>query len=278
MGQSFQTISPIDGEVLFTRQYASKEEINLTLEQAKQGFSSWKQKTLNERIEILQRFVSEVVKNKAVLAEELTRQMGRPIRYSAGEIGGFEQRATEMLKMAPEALSDIVPTAQEGFTRFIRREPLGVVLVLSPWDYPYLTAVNAIIPALAAGNTVVLKHSEQTALVAERLLEAAKKADVPSSIFQVIHCTHEQVADMIQDARVSFVAFTGSVEGGQAVQKRRLRGFIGLGLELGGKDPAYVRADADFNHAVENLVDGAFFNSGQSCCGIERIYVHESFV
>ena len=276
MTQSFQTISPIDGKVLFTREYSSKEEIDAILEQAKQGYNSWKQKTITERVDILRKFVSAVIANKTELAEELTKQMGRPIRYSAGEIGGFEQRATAMLDMAPEALADIIPDVQEGFIRFVRREPLGVVLVLSPWNYPYLTAVNAIIPALVAGNTVVLKHSEQTALVAERLLQAAQDAGLPEKVFQIIHCTHEQVGGIIQDSRVSFVAFTGSVEGGQAVQKAASDRFIGLGLELGGKDPAYVRADADFDHAVENLVDGAFFNSGQSCCGIERIYVHES--
>lgn len=276
MTQSFQTISPIDGKILFTRDYASEQEIDAVLEKAKQAQISWKKEELSKRVEILKEFVAAVVENKELLATELTKQMGRPIRYSAGEIGGFEQRALTMLDMAGEALADIIPAPQEGFTRFVRREPLGVVLVLSPWNYPYLTAVNAIIPALAAGNTVVLKHAEQTALVAERLAEAAQKAKLPEAVFQIIHCTHEQVAEMVQDSRVDFVAFTGSVAGGQAVQKAASNRFIGLGLELGGKDPAYVREDADFDHAVENLVDGAFFNSGQSCCGIERIYVHDS--
>ena len=206
--------------------------------------------------------------------------MGRPIRYSAGEIAGFEQRATVMLDMAAEQLADYFPPVQDGFTRFIRREPLGVVVVLSPWNYPYLTAVNAIIPALAAGNTVILKHSEQTALVAERLLEAAQTVDGLEDAFQIVHCTHAQVSKLVQDYRVNFVSFTGSVDGGHAVQRalssRFMNRFIGLGLELGGKDPAYVRADADCAYAAENIVDGAFFNSGQSCCGIERVYVHES--
>ena len=272
----FETVSPIDGKILFTREHNSKQEIEQILEQATQAQSSWKQMELAERIVVLEKFVAAVIEKKDILATELTEQMGRPIRYSAGEIEGFEQRATMMLDMAEEALADIIPTKQEGLTRFIRREALGVVLVLSPWNYPYLTAVNAIIPALAAGNTVILKHSEQTALVAERLLEAAEKAGLPAGIFQIIHCTHEQIGVVVEDSHIAFVAFTGSVAGGQAVQKAASNRFIGLGLELGGKDPAYVRADADVAFAVENLVDGAFFNSGQSCCGVERIYVHES--
>ena len=273
---SFETISPIDGKVLFTRDYASSEEIDAVLNTAQEARPAWKQRLVADRVRILRQFVDAVVAQKDILATELTQQMGRPIRYSAGEIAGFEQRANTMLDMATRELADYFPPVQEGFTRFIRREPLGVVVVLSPWNYPYLTAVNAIIPALAAGNTVILKHSEQTALVAERLLEAARTVDELGDAFQVIHCTHEQVADLVQDSRVNFIAFTGSVDGGHAVQRAAGERFVGLGLELGGKDPAYVREDADLNHAVENIVDGAFFNSGQSCCGIERVYVHAS--
>ena len=273
---SFETISPIDGSILFSRNYASPAEINTILDKAFKAKKSWKERSVEERVTLLRHFVSAVVAKKDVLATELTQQMGRPIRYSAGEIAGFEQRATVMLDMAAERLADYFPPAQDGFTRFIRREPLGVVVVLSPWNYPYLTAVNAIIPALAAGNTVVLKHSEQTALVAERLLEAANTVDALGDAFQIVHCTHAQVSKLVQDYRVNFVGFTGSVDGGHAVQRALSNRFIGLGLELGGKDPAYVRADADCAHAAENIVDGAFFNSGQSCCGIERVYVHES--
>jgi acyl-CoA reductase-like NAD-dependent aldehyde dehydrogenase len=169
-----------------------------------------------------------------------------------------------------------------GFRRFIRREPLGVVFVVAPWNYPYLTAVNAVVPALLAGNAVILKHSEQTPLCAERFAEAFAAADLPRGVFQALHLDHAAVAGMIGSPEVDFVAFTGSVEGGHAVQRAAADRFIGAGLELGGKDPAYVRADAPFAHTVESLVDGAFFNAGQSCCGIERIYVqrplHDRFV
>jgi len=181
-----------------------------------------------------------------------------------------------MLAIAGDALADLVPTAKPGFRRFVRREPLGVVLVLAPWNYPFLTAVNAIVPALVAGNTVILKHSEQTPLAAERLAEACEAAGLPRGVFQFVHCDHAAVARMIASPEIDFVAFTGSVEGGHAVQRAAAGRFIATGLELGGKDPAYVRADAPFEHTVENVVDGAFFNAGQSCCGIERVYVQRA--
>jgi len=189
---------------------------------------------------------------------------------------GFEERARHMLAIAPMALADVTPEAKGGFERHIARDPLGLVFVIAPWNYPYLTSVNAVIPALAAGNVVLLKHSHQTPLVAERYAEAAHAAGLPQGVFQILHADHADSAKIVGDGRVDHVCFTGSVDGGKAIQRAIGERFIGAGLELGGKDPAYVRADADLAHAVENLVDGAFFNSGQSCCGIERIYVHES--
>ncbi|NNG10394.1 MAG: aldehyde dehydrogenase family protein, partial [Arenibacter sp.] len=156
------------------------------------------------------------------------------------------------------------------------RVPIGVVGVLSPWIYPFLTSVNAIVPALMAGNVVVLKHSFQTPLVAERYAKAASKAGLPKGVFQILHLDHKNTAQLISDARMDGVFFTGSVQGGIAVQNSLTNKFIPCGLELGGKDPAYVMANANLEKSIEGLVDGAFFNSGQSCCGIERIYVHES--
>ncbi len=202
--------------------------------------------------------------------------MGRPIRYGAGELRGFEERARHMIAIAGDALANHVPAAKEGFTRFIQREPWGVVFTIAPWNYPYLTAVNSIIPALMAGNTVVLKHASHTLLVAERFQKAFDKAKLPKGVFQHLVMNHAQASGVISDGLANMVCFTGSVAGGRAMEQAAAGRFINVGLELGGKDPAYVRADANLAHAVENLVDGAFFNSGQSCCGIERIYVHKS--
>jgi acyl-CoA reductase-like NAD-dependent aldehyde dehydrogenase len=202
--------------------------------------------------------------------------MGRPIRYAAGEIRGFVERASHMADIAEGSLADIRLPEQAGFTRFIRREPLGLALVIAPWNYPYLTAVNAVMPALLAGNVVLLKHSAQTPLCAERMVEAFAEAGLPEGIFQYLHLSHGETEALIRSPSINHVAFTGSVPGGAMVERAAAGRFISVGLELGGKDPAYVRADADLQHAVETAIDGAFFNSGQSCCGIERIYVHEA--
>src|SRR2546423_1535513 len=179
-----------------------------------------------------------------------------------------------MCSIAEASLADIAVEKREACQRSIRREPLGVVLVLAPWNYPWLTSVNAVVPAILAGNAVILKMAQQTPLIAERYAEAFAAAGLPSGVFQYLHLSHEQTARVIADPRVGFVAFTGSVPGGHAVQQAAAGRFVATGLELGGKDPAYVRADAALDLTVENLVDGTSFNSGQSCCGIERIYVH----
>jgi acyl-CoA reductase-like NAD-dependent aldehyde dehydrogenase len=208
------------------------------------------------------------------IVPELAWQMGRPIRYGAGELRGFEERARYMIGIAPEALAAVQPPAREGFERYIKREPLGLVMVIAPWNYPYLTAVNSVIPALMAGNAVLLKHASQTLLVGERFQLACDRAGLPSGLFRNLFLSHQQAGALLEDGLVDQVNFTGSVGAGRVIEKAAAGSFIGAGLELGGKDPAYVREDAELSHAVENLVDGAFFNSGQSCCGIERIYVH----
>lgn len=275
MSEIQKTLSPVDGRVYVERPLATDAEIGRTLERARSGQARWKQVPLAERAAVVTRFVEAFVARKQQIAEEISWQMGRPIGQSPGEVRGFEERARHMVAIAPQALADLDAGPKDGFRRLIRREPLGVVLVLAPWNYPYLTSVNSVVPAIMAGNAVVLKHSNQTPLCAERFAEAFEQAGLPEGVFQYVHCSHEQSARMIASPLVDFVAFTGSVAGGHAVQKAASERFIGTGLELGGKDPAYVRPDADLAHAVENLVDGAMFNSGQSCCGIERIYAHE---
>ncbi len=274
MNETQRTTSPVDGRVYVERPLATDAEIGRTLERARAGQARWKHVPLAERAAIVTRFVDAFAARKPQIAEEISWQMGRPIGQSPGEVRGFEERARHMVAIASRALADLDAGPKEGFRRFIRREPLGVVLVLAPWNYPYLTSVNSVVPAIMAGNAVVLKHSNQTPLCAERFAEAFEEAGLPEGVFQYVHCSHEQSARMIASPLVDFVAFTGSVAGGHAVQKAASERFIGVGLELGGKDPAYVRPDADLAHAVENLVDGAMFNSGQSCCGIERIYAH----
>jgi acyl-CoA reductase-like NAD-dependent aldehyde dehydrogenase len=274
-----RTITPVNGTVYVERTLASAKQVEDALARAVPAQRKWKQVPVGERAAIVRRMLEWCVARADELAEELSWQMGRPVSQSPGELKrGFQERALYMCEIAEQTLADIPVPEKAGFRRFIRREPLGVVLVIAPWNYPWLTSVNAVIPALLAGNSVILKMAAQTPLVAERYAEAFKAAGLPAGVFQFLHLDHAQVAKAIADPRIAFVAFTGSVPGGQAVQKAAAARFIGTGLELGGKDPAYVRADADLSSAVENLVDGSYFNSGQSCCGIERIYVDKKIV
>jgi len=271
-----QCISPIDGSLNVERELASASDIKVALAKAERAQQAWKHTPLAERVAIGRRAIAAFAAREDQLAEELCWMMGRPIRYAAGEIRGFVERASYMADIAESALADIRLPEKAGFTRFIRREPLGVALIIAPWNYPYLTAVNALMPALLAGNAVLLKHSAQTPLCAERMVEAFAEAGLSEGVFQYLHLSHADTELLIQAPAIQHVSFTGSVPGGAMVERAAAGRFISVGLELGGKDPAYVRADADLSHAVATSIDGAFFNSGQSCCGIERIYVHES--
>jgi acyl-CoA reductase-like NAD-dependent aldehyde dehydrogenase len=276
MTETLKTISPVDGRIYVERPLETAAGINRALDSAQRAQIAWAALPLAARCEVLTKAVDAFVAKTNDIAAEITWQMGRPIRYAPGEVRGFEERARYMLNAAPAALAAIQPDEKAGFRRQIKRIPLGVIAVVAPWNYPYLTAVNAVIPALIAGNTVVLKHSHQTPLCAERFLEAFVSAGVPAGVFQYLHLSHADTARLMGDPRVASVCFTGSVAGGHAVVAATAAGFATAGLELGGKDPAYVRADANLAHAIETLTDGAFFNSGQSCCGIKRIYVAAS--
>ncbi len=271
-----QTISPVDGRVYVERRLGSAQDIEQALAAAVTAQTGWQQLGVAGRCALLSRAVDAFVADREAIAAEITWQMGRPISQTPGEVRGFEERSRYMLSIAPEVLAPIKPPHSAGFERWLERAPLGLVAVVAPWNYPYLTAVNAVIPALAAGNVVILKHSHQTPLCAERFAAAFVAAGLPPGVFQYLHLSHDDTSRFIADPRVNFVCFTGSVSGGHAVQRALASGFADSGLELGGKDPAYVRADADLPQAIDVVTDGAFFNSGQSCCGIERVYVHEA--
>jgi acyl-CoA reductase-like NAD-dependent aldehyde dehydrogenase len=276
MTETLKTISPVDGRIYVERPLETAAGIDRALDSAQRAQVVWAALPLATRAATLTKAVDAFVAKTNDIAAEITWQMGRPIRYTPGEVRGFEERARYMLNAAPQALAAIQPSEKAGFNRQIKRVPLGVIVVVAPWNYPYLTAVNAVIPALIAGNSVVLKHSHQTPLCAERFLEAFVSAGVPAGVFQYLHLSHADTARLMGDPRVASVCFTGSVSGGRAVVAATAAGFATAGLELGGKDPAYVRSDANLAHAIETLTDGAFFNSGQSCCGIKRIYVAAS--
>jgi acyl-CoA reductase-like NAD-dependent aldehyde dehydrogenase len=276
MARRVQLVSPVDGSVFAERALADDAQVARALDAAQLAQADWKRRPLAERAAFCTAAVDAMLAMRAEIVPELAWQMGRPVRYGAGELRGFEERARHMIAIADEALAPVEPPPKSGFRRRISREPLGTVLVIAPWNYPYLTAVNSIVPALMAGNAVLLKHATQTLLVGERFAEAFRRAGLPAGLFHNLVLDHAQTEALIASGRVQQVNFTGSVAGGRAMERAAAGRFLGLGLELGGKDPAYVRADADLAHAVENLVDGTYFNSGQSCCGIERLYVHEA--
>lgn len=274
MPETFTTISPIDNSIYVERCFSTRQEIDSALQSAQASQAAWKKVPLEKRKAICLQAIDTLVAQKEQLANEICWQMGRPVRYAAGEIDGMEERARTMIELSDQGLASIQLAKKPGFERWIQREPLGVVLLIAPWNYPYLTAINTVIPALLAGNCVIVKHSTQTPLCAERLVQAFHSTELPSGVFQFLHLTHEDTETVIQNKIIKHVAFTGSEAGGAMVKKATLGRFIGLGLELGGKDPAYIRADANLDDAVQTVMDGVFFNSGQSCCAIERIYVH----
>ena len=271
----FKVISPVDGSVYKECQLNSKADIENVLASAKSAQRIWEDLSLFERKAYIEKFIKAFESKTDIISEELSWQMGRPISHSPYEVQGAIARTNGMLDLAEKSLSDVLVDEISGFNRFIKRAALGTVFVIPAWNYPYLIAVNTIIPGLLAGNAIVLRHSAQTPLVAERFAEAFKEAGLPDGLFQYLHLTHQDTASVIRDPRVNFVSFTGSVSGGHQIQKVAAESFVGVGLELGGKDPAYVCDDANLDFYVENLVEGAFFNSGQSCCGIERIYVKD---
>jgi acyl-CoA reductase-like NAD-dependent aldehyde dehydrogenase len=269
-------ISPIDGRELVRRPFPSDAAIDAAVAAARDAQRAWRTTPLEARCAAVLRFLDALLATNQEAVPELAQQMGRPVRYG-GEFRGVEERTRAMVRIAEESLKPMVPDDERpGFRRMIKREPLGVVLVIAPWNYPYLTAINTIVPALVAGNAVLLKHASQTILVGERFQASMDRADLPKGLFQNIVLSHDQTARVLGSGLVDHCNFTGSVSGGRAIERAAAGTFTSLGLELGGKDPAYVRPDADMGHAIENIVDGAFFNSGQCCCGIERIYVHES--
>jgi acyl-CoA reductase-like NAD-dependent aldehyde dehydrogenase len=270
-------VSPIDGSIFAERETANAADIEITLDNAERARLEWRTTPVATRVQLIESMVQHLEAAVPNIAEELTRQMGRPISHTPNEIRrGFQERARHMASIAASCLAEIQVPQTPGFRKFICREPIGSVLVAAPWNYPYLTAMNAFVPALLAGNTVILKPAAQTMLVAERLQDAFDAAGFPTGVFQHLLATHNDVQTLVHDRRINGVVFTGSVEGGAAMERLAAGRFINVGTELGGKDPAYVRADADVAHAIGECVDGSYFNAGQSCCAIERIYVHDA--
>ncbi|MFZ2100982.1 MAG: aldehyde dehydrogenase family protein [Oricola sp.] len=271
---TLKCISPIDGGVFAERPVMSLDDAKAALARARAAQKEWAARPLADRIKLVQAGVARLGEMGQEVVPELAQMMGRPVRYG-GEFGGVKERTDYMAGIAESALAPLVTEDSPNFERRIMREPHGIVFVVAPWNYPYLTAINTVSPALMAGNAVVIKHATQTLLAGERLVRAFTQAGVPADLFQNVFFDHATTEALLADGAFDFVNFTGSVNGGRAIERAAAGTFTPLGLELGGKDPGYVMDDANLDWAVDVLMDAAMYNSGQCCCGIERIYVAE---
>ena len=268
--------NPYSGEVVAEVPTLAERDVEAVVTRAARAQRQWARTSIDERVALCERFCAELEKDAGRVAREVTLQMGKPLSQAKGELKTALMRARYMMSIAHEALRDEQLPPQPRFTRFVRHEPVGVVLDIAAWNYPLLIAVNVVVPAVLAGDAVLIKHAARTPLCADAFERAFAKAGAPEGLVTAIHCSHQVAARIIGRPEVGYVSFTGSVRGGHEVYAECAKRFIDCGLELGGKDPAYVAPDADLQFAIPNLVDGAFYNAGQSCCGIERIYVHAS--
>lgn len=273
-----EIVSPVDGRVVHSYDELTVEQALERLGKAEAAQRAWGETPLAQRVDLCRRMLAAYREKSDENATDITRMMGKPIGQARGEFeGGMVERTEHLCSIAHEALADERLPDKDGLRRWIARDPVGVVLDIAAWNYPLLIATNVIVPSVIAGNSVLVKHAHQTTLVAFALERAFAAAGAPDGLVQAFPASHATIAEVIGTRRLGYVSFTGSVRGGHEVARTTAQeNFVGIGLELGGKDPALVLPDCDFDFTVDGLVDGAFYNAGQSCCGIERIYVHES--
>ena len=270
-----RVLSPFDDSLVVELPYDDHASALARLTAASEAQRAWREVDVAQRVARVRAAVEWFGASADEVALDVTRQMGKPLAQAHAEVRGLIERAEHMLDIAEHSLAAEVLPAKEGFTRRIEHVPLGVVLDVAAWNYPLLIAVNVVVPAVLAGNAVLLKHSARTPLCGAHFERAFRAAGLDDLVLNVV-LDHATTAALIADPRIGHVAFTGSVEGGRHVHRAASSRFIDTGLELGGNDPAYVAADADLARAAEGVVDGACYNAGQSCCAVERVYVHES--
>ncbi len=274
MEKTLKVLNPYSGVMEYEYKYNTFKEVEKIIADGRDAYTQWASKDIGERIKEVRNALEYFKKNVDSVARDISSGMGRPLQQAKGEINGLLERGTHLCDIAKEELkSDILPE-KEGFSRRIDHCPLGVVFVIAPWNYPLLTAINSIAVALLSGNTVILKHASATTAVGAHFQKAFGNLSGVENTLQQIVVDHSTTQKIIEQLPLDFVVFTGSVTGGQKIYKSVSERFIDCSLELGGKDAAYVADDADLLVAAETLVDGAMYNSGQSCCGIERVYVH----
>ncbi|MBC8257006.1 MAG: aldehyde dehydrogenase family protein [Candidatus Marinimicrobia bacterium] len=276
MTKILELINPTTGEMIRELPYHTWDEAKSLLITVGNTQKQWKHTKISDRIQLVKVAMDYFRDNQQTIAEDITRQMGKPISQSINEVKGMIHRAEVCCELAEDAIKDIIFPETDGLRRIIMREPLGVVLDIAAWNYPLLIAVNVVVPAILAGNSVAIKHSSLTPLCGIAFEAAFKSAGAPDGLVTSLILDHQTTEQVIQSGLIHHLAFTGSVAGGQRVKASIGSQFIEAGLELGGKDPAYIREDANLKTAIPGVMDGVFYNAGQSCCGVERIYVHNS--
>ncbi|MDQ2646139.1 MAG: aldehyde dehydrogenase family protein [Myxococcota bacterium] len=242
---------------------------------ARRAQPAWKKRPLAERKAAIARFRDLVAKNQQELALTLTREMGKPVSQALNELNALTSRIDFFLGAVDAVLADEAVFRDSGVEELIRHEPLGVVANVSAWNYPWFVGSNVYVPALLTGNTVVYKPSELATLSGQAMARLLHEAGVPEDVFVPVIGAREAGAALV-DAPIDGFFFTGSYATGRAIAERLGPRLLRMGFELGGKDPAYVTSDVDVQKAAESLADGAMYNTGQSCCSVERIYVEKS--
>lgn len=273
MGQ-LETVNPFTLQKTGVFELESFDQQKEKVKKLKETQSKWKNESLDKRIELVKKGLEYFEINRTQIAKDVSEQMGRPLHYANGEINGFFERANHLCSIAKETLAADVYTDKEGFERSIEHTAYGTIFVISAWNYPLLITVNSVVPALLSGNTVLLKHSSLTPQIGKHFEKAFSQLGNYSNLLLSSVIDHQTTGRVIEELPVDHVIFTGSVSGGRQILSHTSKRFMTPALELGGKDGAYVHSDANLDYAVESIVDGCMFNSGQSCCGIERAYIH----
>jgi len=267
--------NPADGTVITEVTADNATAVRRKYELARAGQSKWAKVPLKKRLATIAAFRERVVAMQETLARTLTHEVGKPIRQSRNELNGLLGRIDFFLAASGAMLRDEKVFDDQKLEERIVHEPLGVIANISAWNYPYFVGGNVFVPALLAGNAVLYKPSEFATLTGIHIAELLHEAGVPRDVFVPVIGDGATGAALLRQP-VDGVFFTGSLATGEKIAARAAERMIKVQLELGGKDPIYVCEDVDIAAAASAVADGAFYNTGQSCCSVERIYVHES--
>jgi acyl-CoA reductase-like NAD-dependent aldehyde dehydrogenase len=270
--ERYEIVSPVDGSVASSGVFASNEAIGAALDAAERTSAAWRHSAVQTRVDAVHAIVQEMIKRREQLANATMWHIGRPIA-DADELGAVEYIADFYSKdLVERGIKVPLPTDGQEM-RSASREPLGVAVSICAWNYPVAMTAGLLLAPLLAGNAVLFKHSPQVAGIADLLSECITSSGVDVGLVQVLHATNDQVGAMLGGGQIQLLNFIGSEAGGRAVRGAAAGQFVKENLELGGKDAAWVRQDADIERAASEICWGAFGNSGQSCCSVERLYV-----